>query len=265
MGIYLFYNNYSFALNSLPRHPHVPERYWFITVLIKVYGFIIVCCARTRLPSTVGPVLVRGGDRGPSDIPGALAVAAAVVEESHRRRAHTAGRRSAHHSPYARVSAHTTICRSRRRRRRDPTVVNEIRRRCHDPPRRPPQPDGMNRGRSVQPLRAAAAAAAAVVAAVSLLSRCCCTPAAALAYTASADVLPDGEVEIRASAGNVTAKRTSFASPDTGWVAIASRPVISKGLLLRSGRLTGDNSDRILKSILDSDGWSESNSISCRL
>lgn len=48
----------------------------------------------------------------------AVAAATAVVEESHRRRAHTAGRRSAHHSPYARVSARTTICRSRRRDRR---------------------------------------------------------------------------------------------------------------------------------------------------
>ncbi|VVC32061.1 Phospholipase A2 domain [Cinara cedri] len=58
---------------------------------------------------------------------------------------------------------------------------------------------------------AAVAVAVAVVAAVSLFR-----VAPVAADTVSADVLPDGEVEIRVSAGNVTAKRTSFTSPDTG-------------------------------------------------
>lgn len=61
---------------------------------------------------------------------------------------------------------------------------------------------------------AAVAVAVAVVAAVSLFR---VVPPVA-ADTVSADVLPDGEVEIRVSAGNVTAKRTSFTSPDTGYV-----------------------------------------------
>lgn len=67
------------------------------------------------------------------------------------------------------------------------------------------QPDGMSR----RPVAVAVAVVVAVVAAVSSMS-------AALADTVSADVLPDGEVEIRVSAGNVTAKRTSFTSPETG-------------------------------------------------
>lgn len=163
---------------------------------------------------------MRGGDRGPSDMPGALATAAAVVEESHRRRAHTAGRRSAHTIRRMYVCPRAprfAVAVAYRPPSTKSVAVYEIRRRCHGPPRRPPQPDGMNRGRSVPPLRAdVVAAAAVVIAAVSLLSRCRCTPAAAFAYTASADVLPDGEVEMRASAGNVTAKRTSFASPETG-------------------------------------------------
>lgn len=67
------------------------------------------------------------------------------------------------------------------------------------------QPDGMSR----RPVAVAVAVVVATVAAVSLMS-------GAFADTVSADVLPDGEVEIRVSAGNVTAKRTSFTSPDTG-------------------------------------------------
>lgn len=67
------------------------------------------------------------------------------------------------------------------------------------------QPDGMRR----RPVALAVAVVVTVVAALSSMS-------AAVADTVSADVLPDGEVEIRVSAGNVTAKRTSFTSPDTG-------------------------------------------------
>lgn len=89
------------------------------------------------------------------------------------------------------------------------------------------RPDGMNRGhaaavtspppqpRVVQRIAAAATAVVVFVAAVSSLLTC--APAAA-ADTVSADVLPDGEVEVRVSSGNVTAKRTSFTSPDTGYV-----------------------------------------------
>uniref|UniRef100_A0A2S2PS12 phospholipase A2 n=1 Tax=Schizaphis graminum TaxID=13262 RepID=A0A2S2PS12_SCHGA len=62
---------------------------------------------------------------------------------------------------------------------------------------------------SRRPVAVAVAVVVAVVAAVSSMS-------VALADTVSADVLPDGEVEIRVSAGNVTAKRTSFTSPETG-------------------------------------------------
>lgn len=71
----------------------------------------------------------------------------------------------------------------------------------------------MNRKRAADDTAAVAVALAIVVAAVSLFR----VPPA-VAYTVSADVLPDGEVEIRVSAGNVTAKRTSFTSPDTGYV-----------------------------------------------
>ncbi|XP_025409522.1 uncharacterized protein LOC112682940 isoform X2 [Sipha flava] len=39
---------------------------------------------------------------------------------------------------------------------------------------------------------------------------------AAVADTVSANALPDGEIEVRVSSGNVTAKQTSFASPETG-------------------------------------------------
>jgi len=76
----------------------------------------------------------------------------------------------------------------------------------------PPTPDGMHRGPAALLLAVLAAAAAS-----SLL----CAPAA-VADTVSADVLPDGEVELRVSAGNVTAKRTSFTSPDTGYVVLLS-------------------------------------------
>lgn len=75
-----------------------------------------------------------------------------------------------------------------------------------------PRPDGMNR-RGSAPSRVAV-----VVAVASSLLSLCCRPAAVAADTVSADVLPDGEIEIRVSAGNVTAKQTSFASPDTGYV-----------------------------------------------
>lgn len=75
------------------------------------------------------------------------------------------------------------------------------------------QPNGMNRGSA---LLQRVAAAVVVVAAVSLL---CSTPAT-VADTVSADVLPDGEVELRVSSGNVTAKRTSFTSPDTRYVEL---------------------------------------------
>lgn len=61
--------------------------------------------------------------------------------------------------------------------------------------------------------KSAAVAVVAVVAAASLFR-----VAPVAADTVSADVLPDGEVEIRVSAGNVTAKQTSFTSPDTGYV-----------------------------------------------
>jgi len=67
------------------------------------------------------------------------------------------------------------------------------------------QPNGMSR----RPVAVAVAVVVAIAAAVSSIS-------VASADTVSADVLPDGEVEIRVSAGNVTAKRTSFTSPDTG-------------------------------------------------
>lgn len=87
---------------------------------------------------------------------------------------------------------------------------------------------GMNRGHSaavtspLQPQprvvqRIAAAATAVVVFVAAVSSLLTCAPAAA-ADTVSADVLPDGEVEVRVSSGNVTAKRTSFTSPDTGYV-----------------------------------------------
>lgn len=65
--------------------------------------------------------------------------------------------------------------------------------------------------------RAARLFVTAVVAAAAVASLLPRTPAA-VADTVSADVLPDGEVEIRVSAGNVTAKQTSFASPETGYV-----------------------------------------------
>lgn len=71
----------------------------------------------------------------------------------------------------------------------------------------------MNRKCAADAVAAAAVAVVAVVAAASLFR-----VAPVAADTVSADVLPDGEVEIRVSAGNVTAKQTSFASPDTGYV-----------------------------------------------
>lgn len=83
-----------------------------------------------------------------------------------------------------------------------------------------PTADGMNRSPStarVTLFRAAGlfvTALAVAVAVASLLSRM----PAAVADTVSANVLPDGEVEMRVSSGNVIAKQTSFASPETGYV-----------------------------------------------
>ncbi|XP_050525525.1 uncharacterized protein LOC126896629 [Daktulosphaira vitifoliae] len=51
---------------------------------------------------------------------------------------------------------------------------------------------------------------------LTVASSCPAVTANAFGRTVSADVLPDGEVEVRVSSGNVTAKRTSFTAPETG-------------------------------------------------
>lgn len=81
------------------------------------------------------------------------------------------------------------------------------------------RPNGMNRGGG-SAARRFSRRAVFVVVAVAVASLLCNTAPAAVADTVSADVLPDGEVELRVSAGNVTAKRTSFTSPDTGYVVV---------------------------------------------